>query len=172
MVGRIVELFKVLELLAPLLKYFRRYKYNLFISYPMKPLGLEESKKLYEVVLVSKNAIQNYRPDFKIFASVDNLIDEKEGEKTIPQTDSFEALRKSKKYLLIYPKVMASSVLIELGYALCMDKQIIILAKKFEDLPYLLQTRINRFKCKNITIQYFNDESLQRELQNAIKNCM
>ena len=146
---------------------WNKFEFDLFISYPMKAFSDTEDKdKLREIVISTKNEFQE-NSKFKIFASLDDSFS-KDGKKLTSQTDDFDALKKSKEYLLIYPKPLASSVLMELGCALCMNKRITIFVKNKEDLPYLMKERIR--KSKNISIVKFSTyEELQDNLQDKIK---
>jgi len=49
----------------------------------------------------------------------------------------FEELRRLDSFVLLYPKPVTSSSLIELGYALALRKRILIVAPRLEDLPFL-----------------------------------
>jgi len=53
--------------------------------------------------------------------------------------ENFRAVKYSKYFLLIYPKKLATSALIEFGWAMAFKKPIIILVKNREDLPFLLK---------------------------------
>lgn len=49
----------------------------------------------------------------------------------------FEALRRIDSFVLLYPKPLPSSSLIELGYALALRKRILIIAPSMVDIPFL-----------------------------------
>lgn len=58
---------------------------------------------------------------------------------SIATDDNFEILKHSDRFLMIYPEKVASSCLIELGYAIAEKKPCTIFYKKIEDLPYMVQ---------------------------------
>lgn len=143
-------------------------KYCVFISYPMKAISDVETRRKLGAVIEGVNVcLRNDYPHYSIFASQD---DELEGnEKLIHLTDDFEALKKSKEYILIYPEKLASSVLLELGCALCMEKMVTIFVKSREDLPYLVKKRLEE-QDQSIKVEYFSsEEELKRLLLKMLK---
>lgn len=134
--------------------------YEVFISYPMKAINDKETRrKLGEIIGGVNNCLRNHFPHYTIFASQD---DELEGnESLIHLTDDFEVLKKSKEYILIYPEKLASSVLLELGCALCMKKMVTIFVKKEEDLPYLVKKRLDELDTSIKVEVYPSDKDLQ-----------
>lgn len=53
--------------------------------------------------------------------------------------DDYDALKKSKYFLLIYPHKMVSSVLFEAGWALALGKESIYFVQNKDDLPFLMK---------------------------------
>lgn len=67
--------------------------------------------------------------------------------------DDLRNLQKAEYFLCIYPIKLASSVLVEIGYALSKSKKCIIIVKDRKDLPFLLQEadkRVTNFKIYEI----------------------
>lgn len=62
----------------------------------------------------------------------------------------FEALKASKYFVLLYPKKIASSVLVEAGWALAWGKPSIYFVTNRSDLPFLLQYAEQAFPCVRI----------------------
>jgi len=107
---------------------------KLFIATPMSAFNKEEYNELREII----NRIKQFSEE-EIFAEIT----------TVNQTEFFEpkealkqdlkAIDESEKFIMIYPSKIHSSVLIELGYAIAKDKEILILTKDKKDIPYLAQ---------------------------------
>lgn len=138
-------------------------QYHVFISYPMKAISdIRTRRRLGAIIDTVNVCLRNNYPHYTIFASQDDEL--KGNEKLIHLTDDFEALKKSKEYILIYPKKLASSVLLELGCALCMEKMITIFVKCEEDLPYLVKKRLEE-QDPSIKVEVFSSEN---ELQHLL----
>ncbi|MEG1523362.1 MAG: hypothetical protein RR455_13015 [Bacteroidales bacterium] len=138
-------------------------QYDAFISYPMKAISDVKTRRSLGTTIDGVNVcLRNDYPHYTIFASQDDEL--KGNDKLIHLTDDFEALKKSKEYILIYPKKLASSVLLELGCALCMKKMVTIFVKSVEDLPYLVKKRLEE-KNQSIKVEVFSSES---ELQHLL----
>ena len=51
---------------------------------------------------------------------------------------NFVKLKECEYLIVVYPKPLPSSVLVEIGYAIALSKKIIIFVKDPNDLPYML----------------------------------
>lgn len=132
----------------------RASKRHVFISFPIKAIqDIEQRERLQNIINKVHSDIIDIYPDISVFASKDD----KEDKELIKQTDDFEALKESREYFLIYPEKLASSVLVELGCALCEKKPTTIFVKHQEDLPYLITRRCEK-RDKTINIIRFTDE--------------
>ena len=159
----------------------KRNEYDIFISYPMKGLKNEEDKNiLKDIVIKVKNNLERNFPKIKVFVSIDD--DSSEGKLLRSKTENFEALSSSNCFIFIYPKEVVSSVLIEAGYAIALNKICIFLSPSKESLPYLLALNIDREKnffffsykkCSNlpelITEIAKNDLNLKKTITNRYK---
>lgn len=58
----------------------------------------------------------------------------------------FEAIRNSDYFIMCYPEKSTSSVLVEAGYALALNKFSIYIVRNLSDLPFLLQFAIRSYK--------------------------
>jgi hypothetical protein len=77
--------------------------------------------------------------------------------------DDLDALRRSRRFWLIYPEAVASSALIEVGYALRENLPIAIFVRKGIALPYLLKEAANAPAERQLAVsivEYENDEAL------------
>ena len=62
---------------------------------------------------------------------------------------ALKRLQECEYVLCIYPQKLASSVLVELGYAIALRRKCIVVTKNRKDLPYILKEadrRVNYFK--------------------------
>lgn len=57
--------------------------------------------------------------------------------------DDYDALKKSKYFLLVYPNKIVSSVLFEAGWALALGKESIYFVQNENDLPFLMKEAAN-----------------------------
>lgn len=148
----------------------RRFKYDIFISYPMKAIiDVEEKKILETVILETKNNLTQQYKSLKIFASIDDK--KQNGKELTSETLNFDALKESKCFILIYPMNVASSVLIEAGCALGLNKKTIIFAKDEKELPYLIKikSQINNRNNNLILLEYKNTEDLKNHICEVVK---
>jgi hypothetical protein len=74
----------------------------------------------------------------------------------------YNALKNSENFILIYPKKLATSALIELGWAMVMNKPIVIFTKDRRELPYLMKNSDSVYK--NIAIyEYKTSSDIQKK---------
>lgn len=120
--------------------------YEFFISYPMRSVKPVERDELRNVVI----EIKKHFPDGKIFASEDPG---EEVESNIG-TQNFEKLMNSNNYILLYPSAVVSSVLLEIGAAMALNKRIMIFTtkKSFQKLPEIIKNRSKHSHSTKITI--------------------
>lgn len=147
----------------------RTFKYDIFISYPIKAIiDINEKKELEEVILRTKDSLTKQYQKLKIFASIDDK--DESGKKLTQETLNFDALRGSKCFILIYPNEVASSVLIEAGCALGLDKRTIIFTKDERQLPYLIRIKARISKNNNIILlEYGNNTELRLFICEAVE---
>lgn len=71
--------------------------------------------------------------------------------------EDYTALKNSDNFILIYPQKIATSALVELGWAMVMKKPIIIFSKDRNDLPYLIKNADSVYK--NIAVYEYKTSS-------------
>jgi hypothetical protein len=69
--------------------------------------------------------------------SISSMADFDAGDTSIG--DDYRALRASRYFVLWYPEKLASSVLVEAGWALALDKPSVYFVRNRADLPFLLR---------------------------------
>ncbi len=113
---------------------------SIFISTPMsaftEPNQLKENNKLINIVFdtLSKFEFSAIKCPAKHVESENDFSDK---ESSI--VEDLLNVQRAEFFLCIYPTKVASSVLVEIGYAISKGKKCIIIVKEREDLPFLLQ---------------------------------
>jgi nucleoside 2-deoxyribosyltransferase len=122
-------------------------KYDVFLASPMAAFGNdEEYKQDRENVLKIINALkQECRFDSVVYAGkeIESVHDFDAADLSV-NTD-FQNLIESKYFVLLYPKKIASSVLVEAGWALALGKPSVYFVGDRDDLPFLLQQASQAF---------------------------
>ncbi|MHC4728022.1 MAG: hypothetical protein ACYS17_12430 [Planctomycetota bacterium] len=116
-------------------------KYDVFLSSPMAALSNDEQyKKDREKVLAVMKALRiECKFNSCVYAGNDIESMEKFQQPDDSLKDDFRNLRESKYFILLYPAKLASSVLLEAGWALAFGKPSIYFVRNIKDLPFLLQ---------------------------------
>lgn len=126
---------------APISGFDRKTEYNFFrqfILYLIDALRQSGFEVCSEVEQISKT--ENYDSPMK---SVN---------------DDFSNILSSDIFLLLHPKKIQSSSLIELGFA-CANKKVIVLAGKKEDFPYLAKgLETSNIRAKMLDIDGFSND--------------
>lgn len=138
---------------------------SVFISTPIASLPEAEYKKMKEVVQEVQDVLR-YELDVTIIYYAGDTISGTEDfhspEAAIKQ--DFRGIHACEYFLLIYPGRIASSVLVEVGYAMCLKKKCLFFAKKRDDLPFLLRTADKVFQRVSI-IEYGNSSDIPELLK-------
>lgn len=141
--------------------------YDLFVSVPMA--AFDEGYE-YEVFRASiLDAIRGIKKSCSfsnVFFAGQEIGSFKDFEsEDLSIVEDYTALKNSKNFVLIYPQKLATSALIELGWAMVMKKPIIIFSKKRDSLPYLMKNADAVYK--NIAIY---DYKTSADIQNKFSN--
>lgn len=108
---------------------------KIFLSAPISGFNSDLEYNENREILI--DLIKTIRVNNSIYSEVENinnLCNYDEPGKSAQ--DDFKHIKESSIFILYHPKRMQTSSLIELGYAIALEKQIIIISKK-EVLPYL-----------------------------------
>lgn len=82
-----------------------------------------------------------------------------------------EALSSCSGFVMLYPKKVASSVLIELGYAIALKKPILIITHARNELPHLTKgLEISAERVKILEVKSIQNESLSHIVEFISKN--
>lgn len=111
---------------------------SVFISSPMTSVGKpKEYDNLQRAVTQLTKELK--RLGYEVFyGGVDVKHMSELGKATRIPPENFEALKHAEYVVLLYPKLLATSSLIEIGYALALGKEIVIFAKEGERMPLVL----------------------------------
>jgi hypothetical protein len=115
--------------------------YDLFISVPMAAFDVENEFELFHkttldiVHEIKKNC--KFKNIFYAGQEIKSPIDFESEDSSI--VEDYDACFRSKYFMLIYPQKIATSALIELGWAMAHKKPIIIFVKNRKDLPFLVK---------------------------------
>lgn len=144
-------------------------KNKVFLGTPMASITVEE-------YLENRNEILAIIQTIKTFCGVEHLYSpiitntdpaNFEGQEKSMETD-FTELKTSEYYVFIYPAKVASSILVEIGYAIALMKKTIIFVKHRKDLPFMLEKA--DFENRKIKIyEYESLAQLKKQIQNEGK---
>jgi len=134
-------------------------QYDLFVSAPMAAFDTEEEyKSSRESIFSMVRGIKKHCKFESVFYAGEEISSFKEFDsEDLSITKDYEAVCNSKYFLLIYPQKIASSALIELGWAMVLNKRIIIFVKSHKDLPYLLNQADSVYR--NLSIYKYKTSS-------------
>jgi hypothetical protein len=133
-------------------------EYDVFISSPMAALANDKQyRKDREKVLAIMKALQtDCKFNSCIYAGNDIESMEKFQQPDDSLKDDFRNLRESRYFILLYPAKLASSVLLEAGWALAFGKPSVYFVSNREDLPFLLQqagqtfNNVKIYECEKV----------------------
>lgn len=114
---------------------FMDKKYGIFISTPISGFSDENEYNIYREFVLK--LIRKLRECYSVCSEVEQITDFKSYDspgKSI--VDDFKSITNNDIFLFLHPSKMQTSSLIELGYAVALNKRILIVGRR-EDLPYL-----------------------------------
>ena len=138
-------------------------RYDVFISAPMASVNQDEYEKMRRWVLDVHDTFERYK--YTAFYAGKHLMDRDEFEDPAEAVKAdLKAVDESSNFVMIYPQRVATSGLVELGYALARNKRIWILIKNEDDLPYLMKKLDAAYDNVAIT-KYDNDDHFMNLLE-------
>lgn len=127
-------------------------KHDVFLSSPMAAYDNDaEYKRDRENALAIINTLkQECRFDSVIYAGneIKSISDFEAAD--ISVNKDFQALLESRYFVLLYPKKLASSVLVEAGWAIALGKVSLYFVRDRDDLPFLLKQAEQAFSSVKI----------------------
>ncbi len=112
-------------------------KNTIFISAPMSTITPEEYKQLREFLIKLEKDLYSIGFTKVICPILNNNDPDHFDGKTKAIKENFSALKRVESMLVIYPKNLSSSTLVEVGYGIALSKKMVVFYK--EKLPYILQ---------------------------------
>jgi hypothetical protein len=114
---------------------------KIFIAAPISSFENDyEYNNLREKLLDIIDNIKGINSEIKIISELINIKSNTDFENpVISAKKDFNNIKESTHFILIYPRKTVSSALIELGYAIALNKKILIVTPDKETLPYIAQ---------------------------------
>lgn len=114
--------------------------FDIFISAPMA--AFEDNKKYEEnrIFVEKLKQILKKECNLKSFYAGDNIQSDSEFEgENISLIKNIRVLKTSKYFLMVYPEKLVSSVLVEAGIAMALEKPSVYFVRDINHLPFLLK---------------------------------
>jgi hypothetical protein len=130
---------------------------SVFVGAPMASIGNDIDYAVHRDGMINIiDAIEICCDRVECYWAGKNIAREKDfhGEQTALSIDLSE-LKSSSACVFVYMEKIVSSVIVEIGYAIALNKKIIIFCRNKDDLPYLLRysnaqiSNLSIFECKN-----------------------
>jgi hypothetical protein len=135
--------------------------YAVFISTPMDAYTDDQSRQEHrDKILQIKDALRQcckFEPTF--YAGTDIVDEEGFQSPAVALRQNFQKMQESKRFIMIYPERLPSSILVEAGMALALGKDSVWFVKSPQSLPFLLREASNASKqdgLPNIRIYKYN----------------
>ncbi|MDJ0601132.1 MAG: hypothetical protein QNJ37_20105 [Crocosphaera sp.] len=122
-----------------------QYEYDVFLSAPMDSWDDDNDLRLNrEKIIKIKAALRKFCGlELTFYAGTDIENRAKFQAPSVALRQNFEKMGKSKKFIMIYPEPLASSILLEAGMALALRKDSVWFVHDRDQLPYLLREASN-----------------------------
>jgi hypothetical protein len=134
--------------------------YDLFISCPMA--AFKDAEFDHFRVLIDSLLESIPKGKYSIYcAMLNNRARQNFDPAAIAAEGDLNALKQSRNFLMIYPKKIVSSCLLEAGYALITGMQSTYFVRNDDDLPYMLRGAVESFK--NVRRFHFTESNEIKE---------
>jgi hypothetical protein len=133
--------------------------FDVFLASPMDGLGEEYEDQRNSILDVVRLLRQIPGRDRVYYAGENLPTREDYDDEGIALRDCLRNLRAARFFLLIYPRRVASSVILEAGFALMLAKPGVIFYRRREDLPFLLRDVRSEFPAMH-TCKYSSFDNL------------
>jgi hypothetical protein len=149
--------------------YFRSF--DLYISTPVVSLAHQNEFKRHKKTIEELIAIlKQSRSDSKIFCYIAEISSlPTSGASNYNIKKIYSTLRRSKKYIGIFPSKVMSGAHCEAGFALALGKPCLFFVKDINDLPTILRKAPSVYSFVNIQL-YDSNEDLKRIFQESGKD--
>lgn len=114
--------------------------YDIFISAPMAAFENNQKYEENRIFIIKLKQILKKECNLKSFYAGDDIQTDLEFEaENISLRKDIRILKASKYFLMVYPEKLVSSVLIEAGLAIAMEKPSVYFVRDINHLPFLLK---------------------------------
>jgi hypothetical protein len=127
---------------------------DVFISCPMTSLADDEYARMRQTIETLTDAI--FARGYTAYSAVRRIADAGVDPESVAAERDLPALTTARNYIMIYPKKLLSSCLLEAGYALVAGIPSVYFVRSDDDLPYLLRGAVESFR--NTRRVKFRDE--------------
>lgn len=140
---------------------------SVYLSCPMASVKEEEYKAIRVLTLKIPNVLKEHCGVTDVYTPAEHIeTQDNFDEPEKAAIDNYEKLKKAEVLLCIYPRPVASSMLNEIGYAIALNKKIIIFVlKRYRSkLPYFLKDGEKSFPNLKI-YEYVKDEDVIKKIK-------
>lgn len=111
---------------------------EIFLSTPVSSFEPEEFSRFKTVFNSLRKLIERKPPGYRVFCAAERIasLNHLEDSKYSAITD-FQRIQDCAGFILFYPKPLATSALVELGFALALEKRTLIITPEKVNLPFL-----------------------------------
>jgi len=116
-------------------------KGKIFIGAPMASLQRnDEYKTMRDNVLKLKDSILRINSELEVYCPCERIRSRSQFDDVrLAIHEDFKILKESEHYIFLYPEKTASSVLLEMGYAIALSKKTTIFTRRRAELPFMLK---------------------------------
>jgi len=138
---------------------------TIFISVPMSSIDADEYGELRSCVLEVDDSLKSigFKDVISPMSQIKNSAEFEGGVLAVKK--NFSDIKQVESMIVIYPKKLTSSLLVEVGYGIALSKKMVIFAKDKYELPFILREAVGTIpKLKIMPFDKYSDIVL------AIKN--
>lgn len=146
-------------------------KKEIFFSTPISSFTPKE----FSDFKVSFNALQKNielnNPEYMVFCAMDRVSSlDALDDSTYSVIGDFKHIDSCAAFILFYPRLLATSALVELGYALALQKSILIISPDKNALPFLCRQMDTVFEFVEITHIDITHDKIVQVISGFIEN--
>lgn len=131
--------------------------FDAFVSAPMASVDDEAYREMRETVSAIVGDLKKHANMASVYYAGEEIETQADFDADVLAIKAdFEKIRASRSFILLYPARIASSALIEVGFALALGKPVVIAVTNRDDLPFLLRSagqalkRVRIYDCDNL----------------------
>lgn len=131
---------------------------SLFVATPISAFSGEADLRSFKHRFVQFiEVVRSQLPDVEIFSEVLDIDSQEDyDDPASSAVKDFASIERCSHFMLVYPSPTASSALIELGFALALEKPVLVIAESLDDLPSVVRLRYEQ--GEGVQLVLFGDE--------------